>query len=198
MPTDSSIDSARAGAESSRVPAPVMAAMSPVREPSGIVALAHARRPATLDEVLADCRHSSSWCSTAFRTREMSAPSSAPRTACGATGVIAAEGTADPFGWKALRGAMGSTFRLPIADAAAGAATLATGFASTAASPSSRRCRATARRCPAPAFAGPVAILLGGEGRGPAGRTRGGSRRAALDSRCGRRSNPSTSPSRPR
>ncbi len=26
-------------------------------------------------------------------------------------------GTADPFGWKALRGAMGSTFRLPIASA---------------------------------------------------------------------------------
>ena len=34
---------------------------------------------------------------------------------CGATGVIALEGTADPFGWKALRGAMGSTFRLPVA-----------------------------------------------------------------------------------
>ena len=33
---------------------------------------------------------------------------------CGATGVITADGTADPFGWKALRGAMGSTFRLPM------------------------------------------------------------------------------------
>ncbi len=35
--------------------------------------------------------------------------------ACGATGLVTGGGTADPFGWKALRGAMGSTFRLPIA-----------------------------------------------------------------------------------
>jgi TrmH family RNA methyltransferase len=35
--------------------------------------------------------------------------------ALGATGVVAAGETADPGGWKALRGAMGSTFRLPVA-----------------------------------------------------------------------------------
>jgi TrmH family RNA methyltransferase len=35
--------------------------------------------------------------------------------AFGASGVVAIEGTANPFGWKALRGAMGGTFRLPIA-----------------------------------------------------------------------------------
>ena len=34
--------------------------------------------------------------------------------AAGATGVIASGASADPFGWKALRGAMGSTFRLPV------------------------------------------------------------------------------------
>jgi TrmH family RNA methyltransferase len=34
--------------------------------------------------------------------------------ALGATGVIAIGETADPHGWKALRGAMGSTFRLPV------------------------------------------------------------------------------------
>jgi TrmH family RNA methyltransferase len=33
----------------------------------------------------------------------------------GATGVLALGSTADPGGWKALRGAMGSTFRIPIA-----------------------------------------------------------------------------------
>ena len=37
----------------------------------------------------------------------------------GATGIICTEGTADPFGWKALRGGMGSTLRLPIAVAPA-------------------------------------------------------------------------------
>jgi TrmH family RNA methyltransferase len=34
--------------------------------------------------------------------------------AAGATGAIATENTADPFSAKALRGAMGSTFRLPV------------------------------------------------------------------------------------
>ena len=34
--------------------------------------------------------------------------------AAGATGVIATRNTADPFSAKALRGAMGSTFRLPV------------------------------------------------------------------------------------
>ena len=33
----------------------------------------------------------------------------------GATGVVIAGTSADPFGWKALRGAMGSTFRIPVA-----------------------------------------------------------------------------------
>ncbi|MEO8070015.1 MAG: RNA methyltransferase [Acidobacteriota bacterium] len=35
--------------------------------------------------------------------------------ALGATGVIAAAASADPAGWKALRGGMGSTFRIPVA-----------------------------------------------------------------------------------
>ena len=33
--------------------------------------------------------------------------------AAGATGALLTEGTADPFSWKALRGSMGSAFRLP-------------------------------------------------------------------------------------
>jgi TrmH family RNA methyltransferase len=35
--------------------------------------------------------------------------------AAGATAFVASTGTADPFGWKALRGSMGSALRLPIA-----------------------------------------------------------------------------------
>ena len=34
----------------------------------------------------------------------------------GATGVLAAGASADPFGWKALRGSMGSALRFPIVD----------------------------------------------------------------------------------
>ena len=33
-----------------------------------------------------------------------------------ATGVVAAGSCADPFGWKALRGSMGSALRLPVAS----------------------------------------------------------------------------------
>ena len=35
--------------------------------------------------------------------------------AAGATAFVATAATADPFGWKALRGSMGSALRLPIA-----------------------------------------------------------------------------------
>ena len=38
--------------------------------------------------------------------------------AAGATGFVATGGTAHPFGWKALRGAMGSSLRLPVARVA--------------------------------------------------------------------------------
>jgi TrmH family RNA methyltransferase len=82
----------------------------------------------------------------------------------GATGVVAAGGTANPFGWKALRGSMGSALRLPIAvdpgtDHAAGEA---------------RRqgCRLVAMvpRDGQPYLEsnlrGRVAILVGGEGAG--------------------------------
>ena len=35
--------------------------------------------------------------------------------AAGASGALLSRGTADPFSWKALRGSMGSAFRLPVA-----------------------------------------------------------------------------------
>ena len=38
--------------------------------------------------------------------------------AAGATGVVCGGASADPFGWKALRGSMGSAFRLPVAASA--------------------------------------------------------------------------------
>ena len=84
--------------------------------------------------------------------------------ACGATGVVAGEGTADPFGWKALRGAMGSTFRLPVASGQ----TLADAVGSARAA--GLRVFATAARDGTPLAAcdlrGPSAILFGGEGAG--------------------------------
>ena len=153
---------ARAGATVVRVAAPVMAAMSPVRQPSGIVALAHAKA-ASLDEALGsppqlvlllDGIQDAGNVGAIIRAAD----------GCGATGVITADGTADPFGWKALRGAMGSTFRMP----------LAVGH-TTASAVSELRRRgitivATVPRqgtlLPACRLSGPVAIALGREGAG--------------------------------
>jgi TrmH family RNA methyltransferase len=103
----------RSGAETVRVPAAVMEAMSPVREPTGIVAIATVR-PVSLDDAAAG---EPALLAVLAGVQDAGNVGAIVRAAdgCGATGVIVTEGTADPFGWKALRGAMGSTFRMPIA-----------------------------------------------------------------------------------
>jgi len=152
----------RAGAEVVRVPAAVLAAMSPVRQPSGIVALAQAT-PASLDDALAAAPQLVLLLNGIQDAGNVGAIVRAA-DGCGATGIITADGTADPFGWKALRGAMGSTFRLPIAVRQSAPAAV-----------SRLRSRgvtvvATVPRHGAPLPAcqlrGPVAILLGREGAG--------------------------------
>jgi TrmH family RNA methyltransferase len=84
--------------------------------------------------------------------------------ACGATAVIAAPGSADPRGWKALRGSMGSAFRVPIA------ATEDTRSAVAAIRRGGIRSFAMVPRGGMPLhradLAAPSAILLGGEGAG--------------------------------
>lgn len=90
----------------------VLDAMSPVRSPTGVVALARPRRHAIADLLtpapalilLAAGVQDPGNLGAIVRAAE----------AGGATGVIAAGTSADPWGWKALRAAMGSTFRLPI------------------------------------------------------------------------------------
>ena len=84
--------------------------------------------------------------------------------AAGATGALVTEGSADPLSWKALRGSMGSAFRLPHVrglslDAALDALD-ARGLRllATASDGDVRYDRADLR--------GPVAILLGSEGAG--------------------------------
>jgi len=101
------------GATVFRVPQSVLTAMSPVREPSGIVAIARSK-PATLDAVLETAPQLVLLLAGIQDAGNVGAILRAAE-GCGATGIVAIDGTADPFGWKALRGAMGSTFRLPIA-----------------------------------------------------------------------------------
>ncbi len=170
---------ARAGTTTIAVTDPVLAVMSPVRQPSGVVAIAE-RRPVTLDDVLERKplghgrsgkvrpeagRHEP----MVLMLNQVQDPGNVgaiirAAEACGATGVVAGEGTANPFGWKALRGAMGSTFRLPVASGR----TLADAVGSARAA--GLRVFATAARDGTPLAAcdlrGPSAILFGGEGAG--------------------------------
>jgi RNA methyltransferase, TrmH family len=90
---------------------PVMAAVSPVRSSSPVVALAarpsHDRAPfdgsSPLVVIICDVQDPGN-VGAIVRVAE----------GAGASGAIVAGHSADPFGWKALRGSMGSALRLPI------------------------------------------------------------------------------------
>lgn len=93
----------------------VLAAMSPVQHPSGVVAIAKAR-PADVRVVLSTV----SDLPLVLVLAGLQDPGNVGaivRAAAGfgASGIVAIDGSANPFGWKALRGAMGATFRIPIA-----------------------------------------------------------------------------------
>ena len=143
------------------VSASVMEVLSPVRSPSPLVALAErpidagtrVYRDTPLVIVAIDIQDPGN-VGAIVRVAE----------AGGATGVVCAGACADPFGWKALRGSMGSALRLPI---------LVHRDIRTATDEARRHgCRivATSPRGDQPVFAadfrGPVAILIGGEGAG--------------------------------
>jgi TrmH family RNA methyltransferase len=108
----------RIGATGARVVAvadDVLAAMSPVREPSGAVAIAGVRS-ADLESVFAKADEQP----LVVVLAGLQDPGNVgavirAAAAFGASGVVAIEGSANPFGWKALRGAMGGTFRIPVA-----------------------------------------------------------------------------------
>lgn len=139
----------------------VIAAASPVRSPSGVVAVAtwSPRPPEALLTVpggpligLAGVQDPGN-VGNIIRSTD----------ALGGSGVIALDGTAHPGGWKALRGAMGSTFRLPVAlgstDAViAGAKARGVCVAATVASGGTP--------LHAAGLASPVLVLIGSEGTG--------------------------------
>jgi TrmH family RNA methyltransferase len=93
----------------------VLAAMSPVQHPSGVVAIARAR-PTEVRVVMATVTD----LPLVLVLAGLQDPGNVgaiirAAAAFGASGVVAIEGSANPFSWKALRGGMGGTFRLPIA-----------------------------------------------------------------------------------
>jgi TrmH family RNA methyltransferase len=144
------------------VTAPVLDAMSPVRQPSGAVAIAH-HGPVTLELAL---QHAPQLVAVLFDVQDPGNVGAIVRAAeaCGATGLVATPGTADPFGWKALRGSMGSALRLPIARGITLTDALAVARAR------GLRVLATVPRdgtpLPSCELTAPSVILFGGEGLG--------------------------------
>ena len=97
-----------------KVPDPLMKFMSPADSPSGVITIADQPsnaidpfccQPPSLT-LLADNISDPGNMGALIRSAE----------AGGATGLICCGPCADPFSWKALRGAMGSTFRLPLSS----------------------------------------------------------------------------------
>src|SRR5262245_51774991 len=140
----------------------VMHAISPVRSPSGVAALVR-RRTAS---VAATLRPAPALAVVAVDLQDPGNGGALIRAAeaGGATGVIFCGASVDPWGWKALRAAMGSTFRLPVArepDAEAMVAAL---------QQAGLRVAATVPRGGVPmhhvGLGGDLALLVGGEGEG--------------------------------
>ncbi len=108
-------DLAAGGADVLVVPRKTLASMSPVKTPAGAVGIArHAL--VTLDDVLA---RPNALVVVVHDVQDPGNVGGIVRTAeaAGATGLVATPSSADPLGWKALRGSMGSALRLPIARA---------------------------------------------------------------------------------
>jgi TrmH family RNA methyltransferase len=153
----------------------VLAAISPVQQPSGVVAIARARAT-YVGFVFAGTHTPGQHLPIVVVLAGLQDPGNVGaivRTAAGfgAAGIVTIEGTANPFGWKALRGAMGGTFRLPIAARG----TLSDVIAS--AGQEDIRLAAAVPHGGTPLsqvdFSAPTALILGGEG--------GGVSQAALD-----------------
>lgn len=156
-----------AGLERHRVPVRLMsedlvASLSGAEAPQGLLALAE--RPRFGEEDL--FRRSAPLLLVASAVQNPGNLGGLLRTAeaAGADGAVLTAGCADPFAWKALRGAMGSAFRLPHLRGLALAETLAmlrrggVRLLATSAAGELRFDRAD--------LTGPVAILVGSEAAG--------------------------------
>lgn len=110
-----SIESLAAAAETSAtVSEKLLESVSCTKTPQGVVVLAV--RPTNDEEAFAAKQTKSPLLVVLHEINNPVNVGAIVRTAeaAGATGIIATENTADPFSPKALRGAMGSAFRLPI------------------------------------------------------------------------------------
>jgi TrmH family RNA methyltransferase len=101
-----------AGAPAHEVTTRVLESASPVRQPSGIVAIAE-WRPVAADRLLAAAT------GPVVALVDVQDPGNVggiirSADALGASGVLALDATANPGGWKVQRASMGSAFRIPV------------------------------------------------------------------------------------
>ena len=91
----------------------VMNAISPVRSPAGLVAIA-SRAPTSVEEI---CERPDALIVAPVDVQDPGNLGALLRAAeaGGSTGAIVCSASASPFSWKAIRGSMGSVLRLPIA-----------------------------------------------------------------------------------
>lgn len=111
--TDRILDRARShGATIVEVSTSVMDALSPVRTPTGVAALVE-RPPSSIPDLF---QPAPALIVLAFDMQDPGNVGAVIRAAeaGGATGVAVTGTSADPWGWKALRAAMGSTLRMPV------------------------------------------------------------------------------------
>jgi RNA methyltransferase, TrmH family len=145
-----------------QAPDPVFAAMSPVRTPSGLVAIA-TRRPTSASEV---CGVENAMVLVAIDVQDPGNVGALMRTAeaGGVDGMFVCGASAHPFSWKAIRGSMGSALRLPVV------AGMTTGSVMTCLrSGGIRTVAAVPRGGDSPDaidWRGKVALIVGGEGAG--------------------------------
>ena len=139
----------------------VLAAASPVRHPSGIVAIAR-WMPSRLEEAF---EGTNPLIVGLVDVQDPGNLGGAIRAAAGlsATAVVVLGRSADPAGWRAMRGSMGSAFRIPVARdestvALAEARRRGIAIAATTAGAGDAIDRADLR--------GPLLVLLGNEGAG--------------------------------
>lgn len=152
----------RAGAALYRASEAAMETASPVRTPTGIVAIGRVV-PQTGQTVWAPAP-ALAICVAGVQDPGNVGAILRAAEAAGATGAIVTDGSADPLGWKALRGSMGSALRLP----------LHVGATVEAACEEARRAGARiAATTPADGqdlyevdFRVPTLVLVGGEGSG--------------------------------
>lgn len=141
---------------------PVLAAMSPVKTPSGIVAVG-LRQPTTASAI---CGKDNAFILVAVDVQDPGNLGSLIRAAeaGGANGMLVCGASANPFSWKSLRGSMGSALRLPVAGGLsvedAMASVQAGGMRMVAAVPRN------GRTPDAVDWSGRVALFIGGEGPG--------------------------------